>query len=103
MKIIAETPTGFLIEADKDELSNLMGYSSDFHRRNDRRCERDSFRIGDKIPIKKMYDRLYQMANMGKELTEIAAKLKAASDFVDTALPTIQRVNKKGEEEEPTA
>ena len=99
MKIIAITPTGFLVEADKDELSNLMGYSNDFNRTYDRSKNEQPFRIGDKIPVKKMYDRLYSMANMGKELSEIAGKLKAASDFVDSALPTIKRVN-KGEEEE---
>jgi len=101
MKIIAITPTGFMVETDKEELANLMGYESDWRRR-DRGNDRE-LRIGDKVPVAKMYDRLYRMGNMGKELTEIAAKLKAASDFVDTALPTIQRVNKKGEGEEPTA
>lgn len=100
MKIIANTPTGFLVEADKDELANLMGYSSDFTRTYDRSKNESPFRIGDKIPIKKMYDRLYGMANMSKELSEIAGKLKAASDFVDSALPTIKRVS-KGEEEVP--
>lgn len=100
MKIIAEAKGGFLIEATADELSNLMGYASDFYRTYDRREGNEKFRIGDKIPIKKMYDRLYGMANMSKELTEISAKLRAASDFVNTALPTIQRVNKSDGEEE---
>lgn len=99
MKIIAITPNGFLVETDKDELSNLMGYSNDFSRTYGRSNGESAFRIGDKIPIKKMYDRLYSMANMSKELSEIAGKLKAASDFVDSALPTIKRVN-KGEGEE---
>ena len=103
MKIVATTSKGFLIEADADELSNLMGYSGDYWRREDSRREQRPFAVGDRIPVKKMYDRLYRMANMGKELTEIAAKLKAASDFVDTALPTLQRVNTDKEEERESA
>ncbi len=103
MKIVATTPKGFLIEADADELSNLMGYSGDYWRREDRRSAQRPFAAGDRIPVKRMYDRLYRMANMGKELTEIAAKLKAASDFVDTSLPTIQRVNTDKEEEKDSA
>lgn len=98
MKIIGNTGKGFLIETNKDELSNLMGYASDFSRTYDRKNGQQEFRIGDNIPISKMYDRLYRMANMEKELVEISAKLKAASDFVNIALPTIQRVKETEDE-----
>ena len=54
-------------------------------------------KAGSEIPISTMYDRLYKMANMEKELMEISAKLKAASDFVNSALPTIKHVNGKEE------
>lgn len=101
MKIIADTGKGYILEATEDELANLMGYSSDFHRRNYpegaeqfRRASGRKLVPGDIIPIKKMYDHLYTMANKEKELMEISAKLKAAADFVDTALPTIKHVNK---------
>ena len=92
MKIIATTSSGYLIEASGDELSNLMGYRNDGYRRADYRSD---FAISHVIPIHKMFDRLYRMANLEKELTEISAKLKAASDFVNTALPTIGRVNEE--------
>jgi hypothetical protein len=94
MKIIATTPEGYLVEAEAEELSNLMGYRSEYHRRHDKRSDRP-LHAGDNIPISKMYDRLYRMANMEKELTEISAKLKTASDFINTALPTIQHINKE--------
>ena len=99
MKIIATTLSGYLIEARGDELSNLMGFANDYRRMEDRdgygRRNYEGFAVGHTIPIHKMFDRLYRMANLEKELTEISAKLKAASDFVNTALPTIGRVNEE--------
>ena len=94
MEIIGTTNGGYIVRTNADELSNLMGYEGDRIRRN-RTDYPNEFRIGSTIPIHKMFDRLYRMANLEKELTEISAKLKAASDFVNTALPTIGRVNEE--------
>ena len=94
MEIIGRTTNGYIVKTDADELSNLMGYEGENVRRN-RMDYQNEFSIGSKIPIHKMFDRLYRMANLEKELTEISAKLKAASDFVNTALPTVGRVNEE--------
>ena len=59
------------------------------------RMENERLKIGSDIPIAAMYDRLYEMANAEKDLMQISAKLKAAMDFVDTALPTIKSIVKK--------
>lgn len=98
MKIIGKTSAGYIVETDANELSNLMGYQGDRTRQNELRNYND-LRVGDKIPIHVMYDRLFRMANMERELAEISAKLKAASDFVNTALPTIIHVNGDGKED----
>jgi hypothetical protein len=100
MKIIGETENGFIVETDKNELSNLVGYQTDFERTYNTN-QRRSFKIGDKIQINAMFDRLYRMANKEKELMEISAKLKAAADFVDAALPTIKHVNGATQEVTP--
>lgn len=102
MKIIATIKEGYLIEASDDELSNLMGYSSNYRRKDTRNSRGEflrEFQIGDNLPIHKMYEHLFRMANLEKELMEISAKLKAASDFVDTSLPTVQHINKDKVEE----
>jgi len=96
MEIIGKASNGYIVKTDADELSNLMGYKDDYRRKgSDYRI--GDLQIGNVIPINKMFDRLYRMANLEKELTEISAKLKAASDFVNTALPTIGHVNKDKE------
>ena len=97
MKIIAQINGGYLLESGSDEISNLMGFTSNYSR--EREKGQYNFKIGDLIPVNKMFDPLYRMANMEKELTEVSAKLKAASDFVNCALPTITHV--KGEEGKP--
>ncbi len=87
MRIIAESNNGFILEADAEELGNMWGYQ-----KNNYGDARD-FRNRDESPVKKSWERLYRMANMEKELIEISAKLKAASDFVNTALPVIKHIN----------
>ena len=83
----------YFLSATKTELLNLMGYQY-----GEKKPEELIDKAGSEIPISAMYDRLYRMANNEKELMEISAKLKAASDFVNSALPTIKHVNRKEEE-----
>jgi hypothetical protein len=85
----------YFLSATKTELLNLMGYQY-----GESKVEQLIDKAGSEIPISAMFDRLYHMANKEKELMEISAKLKAAADFVDAALPTIKQVNKKEKEEE---
>jgi hypothetical protein len=97
MKVIGLIPEKyndgkFIIEVAKTELRNLMGY-----RYSDRSLD-EKLVIGAELPISEMYNRLFDMANQEKELMEISAKLKAAADFCDTALPTIKSINKKESE-----
>jgi len=94
MKILGFIPQGYaenkyILETTKSELINLMGYRYTAKELDER------LKIGADIPIAAMYDRLYEMANAEKDLMQISAKLKAAMDFVDTALPTIKSIVKK--------
>jgi hypothetical protein len=96
MKIIANVGDGYLVEATADDLSNLMGFSSNYRREDTKDGNGNYYRrlkIGDNIPIHAMFDRLFRMANLEKELVEVSAKLKAASDFVNTALPVVGHIN----------
>jgi len=99
MKIIGVIPIHFaddkfIMEVERREIQNLMGYKY-----SDKQLD-EKIAVGNVIPISAMYDRLYDMANKEKELMEISAKLKAAADFCDTALPVIKSINKKESEEE---
>lgn len=98
MKIIGIIPvqypdSKYIIEVDKQEVRNLMGYKYPEKELDGKMI------VGNVIPISAMYDRLYDMANKERELMEISAKLKAAADFCDTALPVIKSINKKESED----
>jgi len=82
----------FIIKLDKTELRQLMGYRYSDHQLDEKLV------IGAKLPISEMYNTLFTMANQEKELMGISAKLKAAADFCDTALPTIKKINAKEDE-----
>ncbi len=79
----------YFLSATKTELLNLMGYEY-----GESKPEQLIDKAGSEIPISAMFDRLYRMANKEKELMEISAKLTAAADFINSALPTIKHVNK---------
>jgi len=82
----------FIFKATMTEMRNLMGY-----RYSERNLD-EKLVIGAKIPISELYNKLCEMANQEKGLMEISAKLKAAADFCDTALPTIKKINAKDDE-----
>jgi hypothetical protein len=98
MKVIGIIPekyhdNKFIFEATMTEMRNLMGY------RYSQRELDERLSVGAEIPISEMYNKLFDMANQEKELMQISAKLKAAADFCDTALPTIKLINKQESED----
>ena len=52
MKIIGETKEGYIIEASKDEVANIMGFYSNFQIPTDKKVK-----IGEEIEIEKIYAR----------------------------------------------
>ena len=82
----------YFLTATKTELTNLMGYHY-----GEEKIDNLISIVDAEIPISAMFDRLYRMANKEKELMEISAKLTAAADFINSALPTIKHVNGKEE------
>ena len=100
MKIIGnnnaryESDREYILTATAEEIANLMGY-----RYSGKEVSEKLNQSGAVIPISAMYKRLYDMSNKEKELMEISAKLKAAADFCDTALPVIKAINRKEGEE----
>jgi RNA polymerase-interacting CarD/CdnL/TRCF family regulator len=92
MKIIGVIPVKYrdnkyIVEIEHSEIQNLMGYKY-----SDKQLD-EKIVVGNEIPIAAMYERLYRMANQEKELMEVSAKLKAAADFCNTALPVIKTIN----------
>jgi hypothetical protein len=100
MKILGNNGSGYdservyFLTATKGELANLMGY----YYSSEAETKTHLDRPGTEIPINEMFTRLYTLANKEKELMEISAKLKAAADFVNSALPCLKTVNEKAAE-----
>ena len=96
MKILGRTrrkynEDGFLLEATRDEIVNLLGY-----RYKPEKIE-EITRTGCEIEVHKMFSRLYDMANKATELSGYAERLRAAADFISSALPGLKDVSEKGE------
>lgn len=83
MKIIGESREGYIIEASKDEVANLIGYYSKYD---------DKFKIsvGDKINISGMYQQLYNLKNNQPRLKEIVKTLRNLADLLEPVCPVIE-------------
>lgn len=82
MKIIGKTADGFIIEAEKDEVANLLGtyyFSS----------EMPHLDIGTKIKVSKMYDQLRALKCHPAEIAGMQAKLRAAADLLNAVNPLV--------------
>ena len=84
MKIIGETKDGFLLDATKGELANLVGY---YYIGSDG-CPK--FKIGDEIKIKEMFNKLYTWNGNKKELEKISESLRRHADLLDLTSPILQ-------------
>lgn len=61
MKIIGETTGGFILEANKDEIANLKGFSVYYLSK-----EQKALQVDDVIEIGKVYDRYKSFENLIK-------------------------------------
>ncbi len=60
MKIIGETDNGFILDATKQEVANLIGFYSQF--------EIGQIKTGMDIEVHHMYTQLYDLSHMEREL-----------------------------------
>jgi hypothetical protein len=98
MKIIAKTgEKTFLVQATEDELANLIGWSSEWHRK-DRRQR--GLCIGDTINTHAMFSRLYEQENQRSELDKAKSILMKAAASIDKAAPVFERIVHPNHEKE---
>lgn len=81
MKVIGETRDGFILEAKKDEVLNLIGYYSQYT------DGRPRIEVGSEIHIDKMYSQLRHLSFHKKEIMEMQARLRAAATLLDEVDP----------------
>lgn len=91
MKIIAQTGSGYLLEATAIELAQLQGYSNQFDS-NYKIGARD--KIGEEIDINKMVQTAAFVRTMDKQvITELTSRLQRAMDSVNSANECVEKLN----------
>ena len=92
MKIIGMSDSSYIIEASKDEVANLIGYSSDYDRRNKGR----ELRVGENVCVSQMFEYLYKLGDGRRKLKEAAENLRAIAASVELVSPLIPLKKEEG-------
>lgn len=82
MKIIGDTGSGFILQASKDEVFNLIGYYSQYS------SNAPTLPVGCNICVSEMYKQLYRLTEAYKAMADISSKLYAADKpIADVVIP----------------
>ena len=88
MKVIGETEDGFILDARASEIANLVGFYSQF--------DIEHIKLGTEIDVHRMYQQLYKLSSMRKEMTGIADKLVHYSLALRPLMPVDIKCPTKG-------
>lgn len=91
MKIIGKTDNGFIVEVDKDEAYNIIG----FYGKSQTGRVLD---IGSEILVSKMYRRLYDIEARKSELASVSSTLRSIAGLLDGFNPVIASLSEVKEE-----
>jgi len=86
MKIIGKTANGYILDADGNEVANLLGFYSKYNMD-------DALRIGDRINVHSMYESLTAIASKEKEMAEARKILRTVADALQLVDPVIREVS----------
>lgn len=86
MKIIGYTENGYMIDANREEIANLVGYYGTYS---------DEYRhkgigIGSEIQIHEMYKQLYELANKSEDISRTKERLAECIKLLDLVQPVIE-------------
>lgn len=95
MKIIGISKNGFILEAEENEVSKLIGYGSIYSD-----GVREKLKVGAEIKVAAMYGQLYDLSREQDRLKDIASKLRTAADLIGT-LPDPLTLVTVGPDKEP--
>lgn len=85
MKIIGRSENGYIIDASRNEIANLIGFYSDCGRSFDNQ----NIGIGCEINVHDMYHQLYDIANAHDDIEKAKERLKNCIDILDLVNPVI--------------
>jgi hypothetical protein len=85
MKIIGESQDGFILQASKSEVANIVGHYSNY-------SEGFKANVGVEIQIAAMYQNLKELANSKQALEEAGKVLHRLADSLKIVEPIIEEV-----------
>ena len=91
MKIIGKTEDGFILDASRKEVANLIGFFSGFGIKN--------VTVGSEIEVHHMYSQLYELSHFKAELGNISDKLEKYAKELRPLMPLQIMCPTKGEGE----
>ena len=84
MKIIGKTENGYIVEASKDDVANLVGYHGQYD------TKYKPLSVGDEILVSKMFRQLYELKNNQPELQKVVGTLRNLADLLEPVCPVIE-------------
>jgi len=84
VKIIGESRNGYILEVSKDEVANLIGYSSQYN------TKYKPLSVGDEVLVSKMFRQLYDLQNNQPELQKVVGTLRNLADLLEPICPVIE-------------
>jgi hypothetical protein len=94
MRIIGESDSGYVLEASRDEVANLIGYYSKYNYDKGIATPKP----GDTIKVTEMFQRLYTLARRRGEIKTAQKMLRDAADELELVDPILG-----ASEEKPSA
>lgn len=85
MKIIGRTEKGYILDATKEEVANLIGFYSAY----EKDFRKKSIGIGSEINISGMYKQLYGLAVKHDDIEKAKDNLKRCIELLDIVNPMI--------------
>lgn len=100
MEIIGKTNNGYMIDITEQELSNLVGHASFYYvKKNSKTFDGREFRLGAKIEISKMYEKIH---NMNRDIISIditRSKLEEIIKNLEPIRDTIKLYKEENDEQ----
>jgi len=93
VEIIGKARRGFILEADEDEVYNLIGYYSKYSDKAPR------LEVGDTINVSDMYNQLYNLKSAERCLASTAKELRSIADYLEVVKP-VTTANASDKQEE---
>ena len=86
MKIIGYTEKGYMLDATKEEIANLIGFYSTYSEE----YRKSSIGIGSEINVSGMYKQLYRLAESYEDIERAKDNLKRCIELLDIVNPLIE-------------